>query len=147
MLALLFLCRQLPMLQFLGSLLAYLPTFCSVQSVKGTRGQGASQIFSLTLEKEVGSLREFVSLLLCGEHKDEENKKMSTAHHETPEPGSVEGLRRCREEWQQDMDRSRMRLSPLVDVGKYRNLTQNLSEVQLDGDLAALVEAQRNLLS
>ncbi|CAK6953981.1 Fanconi anemia group B protein [Scomber scombrus] len=138
---------QLPMLQFLDSLLAYLPASCSVRSVKGTRGQGTSQIFSLTLEKEVGSLREFVSLLLCGEQEDEGSRRRSTGHEETTESGSVEGLKRCREVWQQDVERSRMRLSPLVDVGRYRKLTQSLFEVQLDGDLAALIETQRTLLS
>ncbi|XP_042281794.1 Fanconi anemia group B protein isoform X3 [Thunnus maccoyii] len=137
---------QLPMLQFLDSLLAYLPASCSVQAVKGTRRQGAAQIFSLALEKEVASLREFVSLLLCGEQEDEERRR-STGHEETPEPGSVEGLKRCREVWQQDLERSRIRLSPLVDVGRYRRLTQSLTQVQLDGDLAALVETQRTLLS
>lgn len=147
MLALLFFCSQLPMLQFLDSLLAYLPASCSVQSVKGARGQGTSQIFSLTLEKEVGSLREFVSLLLCGEQENEGNRRRSTGHEAPTEPGSVEGLRRCREVWQQDVERSRMRLSPLVDVGRYRKLIQSLFEVQLDGDLAALIETQRTLLS
>ncbi|XP_067459802.1 Fanconi anemia group B protein isoform X1 [Thunnus thynnus] len=138
---------QLPMLQFLDSLLAYLPASCSVQAVKGTRRQGAAQIFSLALEKEVASLREFVSLLLCGEQEDEERRRRSSGHEETPEPGSVEGLKRCREVWQQDLERSRIRLSPLVDVGRYRRLTQSLTQVQLDGDLAALVETQRTLLS
>ncbi|XP_044072151.1 Fanconi anemia group B protein [Siniperca chuatsi] len=137
---------QLQMLQFLDSLLAYLPASCSTQPVKVTRGQGAAQILSLALEKEVVSLRECVSLLFC-EKEEEEEKRKSLGHEESPEPGSVKGLQRCREVWQQDVERSRMRLSPLVDVGRYRRLTQSMFKVQLDGDLAALLDNQRTLLS
>ncbi|XP_034417003.1 Fanconi anemia group B protein isoform X2 [Cyclopterus lumpus] len=136
---------QLQTLLFLDSLLAYLPTSCTIQSVKGTRGQGAAQIFSLALEKELVSLRESVSLLLCEEDEEEEN--MSLGQEETPEPGSVKGLQRCREVFQGDVERSKMRLSPLVDVVRYRRLTRNMSKVQLDGDLAALLDTQRTLLS
>ncbi|XP_071331643.1 Fanconi anemia group B protein [Trachinotus anak] len=135
---------QLQMLQFLDSLLGYLPVSCSIQPVKETRGQGAAQTFSLALEKEVVSLRESVSLLLCEE--EEAEKTRSPGHDETPEPGSVEGLQRCREAWQRDVERSRMKLSPLVDVGKYRKLTKSMSKFQLDGDLIALLEIRRNLL-
>lgn len=135
---LLFLSSQLQMLQFLDSLLAYLPVSCSIQPVRSTRGQGAAQTFSLALEKEVVSLRECASLLLC-EEEEEGKKKKSLEHEDSPEPVSVKGLQRCREVWQRDMERSRMRLSPLVDVGKYRRLTQSMSKVQLDGDLAALL--------
>uniref|UniRef100_A0A8C2ZUV9 FA complementation group B n=1 Tax=Cyclopterus lumpus TaxID=8103 RepID=A0A8C2ZUV9_CYCLU len=88
---------SLQTLLFLDSLLAYLPTSCTIQSVKGTRGQGAAQIFSLALEKELVSLRESVSL--------------------------------CREVFQGDVERSKMRLSPLVDVVRYRRLTRNMSKV------------------
>lgn len=133
------------MLRFLDSLLTYLPVSCSMQPVKGTRGQRTAQILSLALEKEVASLREGVSLLLCEE--EEEEKKKSLGHEDTPEPASVEGLQRCREVWQQEVERGRMRLSPLVDVGRYRRLTQSMCEVQLDGDLAALLDIQRTLLS
>uniref|UniRef100_A0A3P8UES6 FA complementation group B n=1 Tax=Amphiprion percula TaxID=161767 RepID=A0A3P8UES6_AMPPE len=129
---------QLQMLQFLDSLLAYLPASCSVQSVKGVRGEGTAQMLGLALEKEVVSLRDHVSLLLC-EEEEEEAKKKSTGH----ELNSVEGLQRCREVWQQDVERTRMRLSPLVDVGKYRKLIQSVSKVQLEGDFAALLNTQR----
>uniref|UniRef100_A0A8D3B595 FA complementation group B n=1 Tax=Scophthalmus maximus TaxID=52904 RepID=A0A8D3B595_SCOMX len=122
---------QLQMLKFLDSLLAYLPVSCSVQPVKGTRGPGAAHAFSLALEKEAVSLGECVSLLLS--EKEEDEKRRNTGHDET---GSVEGLQRCREAWQRDVERSRMRLSPLVDVGRYRKLTQSVFRVQLDGDLA-----------
>nr|XP_046260532.1 Fanconi anemia group B protein [Scatophagus argus] len=138
---------HLQMLQFLDSLLAHLPVSCSIQPVNGTRGQGAAQIFSLALEKEVVTLRECVSLLLCeGEEEEGVENRKSLEHEETPEPASVEGLQRCREVWQRDVERSRMRLSPLVDVGRYRSLTQSMFKVQLDGDLAALLDTQRTLL-
>ncbi|XP_069010055.1 Fanconi anemia group B protein [Embiotoca jacksoni] len=136
---------QLQMLQFLDSLLAFLPASCSLQAVAGTTGQGVAQIFASALEKEVVSLRECASLLL-GEEDEDEAKKKSFGQEVTPEPGSVEGLQRCREVWQRDMERSRMRLSPLVDVGRYRRLIKSMSKVQLAGDLAALLNTRRTLL-
>ncbi|XP_037645377.1 Fanconi anemia group B protein [Sebastes umbrosus] len=138
---------QLQTLQFLDSISAYLPVSCSIQPVKGPRGQGAAQIFSLALEKELTSLTECASSLLCEEEEEEEKKRKSLGHEETPEPGSVMGLQRCRDVFQLDVERSRRRLSPLVDVGRYRRLTQNMSQVQLDGDLAALLDTQTTLLS
>lgn len=89
------------------------------------------------------SLIECVSSLLC---EEEEEERKSLGHEETPEPGSVKGLQRCREVFQRDVERSRMRLSPLVGVGRYRRLTQSMSKVQLDGDLAALLDTQRPFL-
>ncbi|XP_070694370.1 Fanconi anemia group B protein [Pempheris klunzingeri] len=133
---------QLQMLQLLDSLLAYLPASCSIQPVRGTRGQGAAQMFSLALEKELVSIRECVSLLLT---EEEEEKRKSLGQEETPDLGTVMGLQRLREVWQGDVDSSRMRLSPLVDVGRYRRLTQSLSKVQLDCDLAALLDTARSL--
>ncbi|KAA8588072.1 hypothetical protein FQN60_001266, partial [Etheostoma spectabile] len=79
---------QLQTLQFLDSLLAYLPASCSIQLVR---------------EEE--------------EEEEEVEKRKSLGHEETPEPGSVKGLQRCREAFQQDMVRSRMKLSPLLDLG------------------------------
>uniref|UniRef100_A0A3Q3M048 FA complementation group B n=1 Tax=Mastacembelus armatus TaxID=205130 RepID=A0A3Q3M048_9TELE len=135
---------QLQMLKFLNSLLSYLPESCSIHPVKGTRGDGAAQIFSLALEKEVTSLIEGTSTLLCEKEADE--KRKSLGHDETPEPGSEDGLQRCREVWQQNVERSRIRLSPLLDVGRYREMTRSMSKVQLNGDLATLLEIQRTLL-
>lgn len=132
------------MVQFLDSFLDFLPVSCSIQPVKGTRGQGAAQIFSLALEKEVVSLKDSVSLLLCEEEEGEEKRR--SVGHETPEPASVKGLQKCREVWQLDVERSRVRLSPLVDVGKYRSLTQSMSDAKLYGDLAALLDTRRTLL-
>ncbi|KAI4806031.1 hypothetical protein KUCAC02_010622 [Chaenocephalus aceratus] len=134
---------QLQTLQFLNSVLEFLPACCSIQPVKGTRGQEAAQMLSLALEREVVSLRDCVSSLLT----DKEEGRDSLGHEETPEPGSVKGLQRCRDLFQRDVERSRRRLSPLVEVQSYRRLTQSMSEVQLHGDLAALLETQRTLLS
>ncbi|KAM3862008.1 Fanconi anemia group B protein [Diretmus argenteus] len=139
---------QLRMLQFLDSLLGFLPASCSVQPLKETGRQGTAQMFSLMLEREVLSLKEGVSSLLCGEVEEEEGgeRRGSTGvrQPETPEPtSSVEGVRRCREKWDRDVERCRMRLSPLVDVGSYRRLSQRLATVQLQGDTAALLETQR----
>ncbi|XP_029385825.1 Fanconi anemia group B protein isoform X2 [Echeneis naucrates] len=79
-------CSHLQMLQFLDSLLDYLPVSCSVQPVKSTGRQGAAQHFSFALEKEVESLRECQSLLLC--EKEEDQMTSSPGHAETPEPDS-----------------------------------------------------------
>ncbi|XP_029935961.1 Fanconi anemia group B protein isoform X2 [Myripristis murdjan] len=139
---------QLQMLQFLDSLLGYLPASCSVQALKEPGGRGPAQMFSLTLEKEVLSLKDGVSSLLCGETADGERwSSAAVRQQESPEPGSAEKLQRCREEWDRDLERSRMRLSPLVDVGSYRRLSQSLSQVQLEVDKAALLETQRTLFS
>ncbi|KAE8299250.1 Fanconi anemia group B protein [Larimichthys crocea] len=137
---------QLQMLQFLDSLLAFLPESCSIHPVKGTNVQGVAQILSLALEKEAASLRESVSSLLCEVEEEEERKGLGHLE-ETPEPASVQGLQRCREVWQRDVERRRRMLSPLVDVGRYRRLTQSMCQTQLDGDLAALLDTQRTLLS
>ncbi|CAG5865664.1 unnamed protein product [Menidia menidia] len=132
---------QLQMLQFLDSLLVFLPPSCCIQPVKGTpRCQSTAQGFALALEKEVTSLGRRLSSLLFDENED-------GANEESPEPGSEEGLHRCRELGQRDRERSRMRLSPLVDVGRYRKLLRSMCEVQMDGDLAALLDTQRTLLS
>lgn len=99
---------------------------------------------SSALEKEALSLRDAASSLLS---EEEEKKRKSPGHQETPGQTAAEGLQRCREGWQLDVDRSKMRLSPLVDVDGYRRLTRHLLEVQLEVDLAALSHAQRTLLS
>lgn len=99
---------------------------------------------SLALEKEALSLRDAVSSLLC---EEEVKKGKSPGHHESPGRTAAEGLQRCREGWQLDVEKSKMRLSPLVDVDGYRRLTRRLLEVQLEADLAALSHAQIALLS
>ncbi|KAF7215727.1 Fanconi anemia group B protein [Nothobranchius furzeri] len=131
-------CSQLQMLQFLDSLLAFLPASCFIQPVKHAKSQSAAQVFALVLEDEVLSLRECVSLLLCGEEAGNEEHC-----EETPDPGCVEGLQRSREGWQQAVERSRRRLSPLVDVGMYREVIRSISDMQMDGDLAGLIYTQR----
>ncbi|KAK5612996.1 hypothetical protein CRENBAI_003296 [Crenichthys baileyi] len=138
---------QLQMLQFLDSMLTYLPDSCFVQPVKCTRSQSTAQEFASALEKEVLSLREGLSSLLCGKDEEERNKG-GTGQGEVPKPGSTEELIRCtREVWQQNVERSRARLSPLVDAGKYREIIQSISKVKMDADLAAVRQTQMTLIS
>lgn len=136
---------QLQMLQFLDSLLAYVPMSCTVESVKAIRGQNEAQTFSLALEKEAVSLRDCVSSLLCKNTDDDDNRRMSSSI--TLDLRSEEGLQRYRAEWQRNVERSQRNLSPLVDVQRYRESTQSLIKVQLDGDLEALLETQKTLFS
>ncbi|XP_054887342.1 Fanconi anemia group B protein [Poeciliopsis prolifica] len=129
---------QLQMLQFLDSMLSYLPDSCFIQPVNRARSQSTAQKLAFALEKEVLSLREGLSSLLCV--KDEEERtKGHAGHAEIPDSGSAEDLIRCcREAWQQNVEKSRMRLNPVVDAGRYREMIQSISQVKMDSDLAAL---------
>lgn len=133
---------KLQMLQFLDRLLAYLPASCVIQPVKGVGDPGTARMFALALEKELVSLREGVAATLCQEDGEEANRPQ-----ETPETSTAEGLQRCREAWQQHMEGSKSRLSPLVDIRRYRSLIQSMSKVQAEGDLAALLDNQTSPLS
>ncbi|XP_055361202.1 Fanconi anemia group B protein isoform X2 [Betta splendens] len=135
---------QLQMMQFLSSLLTFLPASCSVHPMKGPRQQGAARMFSVALEKEVESLRERVSALL---REDGAERGDEGGHGRSSGPGAAEGLQRSRDEWQRDVDEAKKRLSPVVDVEKYRELTLSLSKLQLNWDLAALLEIEQTLLS
>ncbi|XP_017278197.1 Fanconi anemia group B protein [Kryptolebias marmoratus] len=135
---------QLQMLRFLDSLRAFLPASCAVRPVKSARSRSTAQTLALALENEVLSLRKCAASLA---REREEGDEGRAGPEEPPEPGSVEGLRRCREAWRRDVERSRTRLSALVDVGKYREMIRIVSDVQTDGDLAALLYAQRTLFS
>ncbi|XP_077436353.1 Fanconi anemia group B protein [Vanacampus margaritifer] len=130
---------HLQMLRHLDALLGYLPASCSIQPIRGLRGEGSSEILALALEKEVATLREFASPLLRGEQEGEEK---ATGPKETPAPGTPEGLQRCRLAWQRDVERSVRNLNPRVDVSSYRKFIQKLTDAQLDVDLAALMESQ-----
>lgn len=133
---------EIQMLQFLDLLLADLPVSCTVEPVKATRGPSEAQIFSLALEREMTSLRYCVSTMLSKE-KDDDDKRISSFI--TPDPRCGDSLQRCRDEWQKDVERSKRNLCPLVDVQRYRLLTESLFKVQLDGDLAALIETLKIL--
>ncbi|KAJ0070329.1 hypothetical protein NL108_007682 [Boleophthalmus pectinirostris] len=135
---------ELQMLQFLDLLLATLPGSCTVEPVKATRGQSEAQIFSLALEREITSLRDCVSAMLSKE-KEDDNKRISSFI--SPDPRREEPLQRCRDDWQRDVERSKRNLCPLVDVQRYRVLTESFFKEQLDGDLAALIETQKSLYS
>lgn len=132
------------MFQFLDSFLTFLPISCNIRPVTGTQGQTAAQTFSLVLEKEVTSLGDSLSSLLCDEAKEEDDEK--SPGHETPETGSMTKLQGWRDLWQLDVEKSRKRLHPLVDVGRYRSLMQRMNDVQLNVDLVALLDTQRTFL-
>ncbi|KAM9485305.1 Fanconi anemia group B protein-like isoform 3-T4 [Salvelinus alpinus] len=137
-------CSQFKVLQFLDSLFGFLPASCSILHLRQGGGDGTAPRLAHSLEKEVLSLKQGVLSLLHGEEEEmEEAKKSSGVKKMEPhDPGSAEGLQRCREEWQRDRERSRRLLSPLVGVERYRRLTQSLTQVQLEGDVAALLETQ-----
>lgn len=130
------------MLQFLDSFLTFLPASCSVRPVNGAQCQTAAETFSAVLEKEMASLRDSLSSLLCDE--DKEDRK--SPGPEAPEPGSSAELQGWRDLWRLDVEKSRKRLHPLVDMRRYRGLMRRLYDVQLNVDLVALVDAQRTLL-
>uniref|UniRef100_A0A3B3Y030 FA complementation group B n=1 Tax=Poecilia mexicana TaxID=48701 RepID=A0A3B3Y030_9TELE len=110
---------QLQMLQFLDSMLSYLPDSCFIQPVKRARSQSTAQKLACALEKE--------------------RKERRAGHGETPDSGSAEDLVRCcREAWQQNVEKSRLRLNPVVDAGRYREMVQSISQVKMDSDLAQL---------
>ncbi|XP_008398942.1 Fanconi anemia group B protein [Poecilia reticulata] len=135
---------QLQMLQFLDSMLSYLPDSCFVQPVKRARSQSTAQKFASALEKEVLSLREGLSSLLCVKDEEERNEGRA-GHGETPDSGSAEDLVRCcREAWQQNVEKSRLRLNPVVDAGRYREMVKSISQVKMDSDLAALWELNQS---
>lgn len=132
---------ELQMLQLLDLLLADLPVSCTVEPVKATRGQSEAQIFSLALEREMTSLRGCVSTMLSKEKNDDKRMRSFIA----TDPRCGEALQRCRDDWQSDVERSKRDLCPLVDMQRYRMLTESFFKVQLDGDLAALIETQKTL--
>lgn len=84
-----------------------------------------------------------MSLLL----RENEDEGKDDGQADSLEPGSVEGLQRRREEWRRDVEKARKRLSPVVDVEKYRELTQSLSKLQLNLDLAAVLAVEQTFLS
>ncbi|XP_077583918.1 Fanconi anemia group B protein [Stigmatopora nigra] len=129
---------HLKMLQLLDTLIVDLPPSCSVQPIYAIR-ERSSEILALALEKEVTSLREYAS----PSSRDEQNSnKRVMPPDDKPDPSTAEGLQRIRLARQQDVERSLRDLNPQVDVSKYRKFIQKLSNAQLDGDLAGLVETQ-----
>lgn len=140
---------QLGLFQFLESLCAFLPASCSILPLRHGGGEVAAQppdrCLSLSLEKELLSLKDVISSLLRGEEEEEAGRSSRGRQLEGPDPGVAEGLQRCRDQWEQDKERSSRTMSPLVDGGRYRRLTQSLTQGQLEGDVAALLEIQRTV--
>lgn len=90
------------------------------------------------------SLRDSLSSLLCDEDEEEDKKGLG---HEAPETGSMTELQAWRDLWQLDVEKSRKRMHPLVDVQRYRSLMQRMYNVQQNVDLVALLDAQRTFHS
>ncbi|KAM9804804.1 Fanconi anemia group B protein [Neosynchiropus ocellatus] len=129
--------RHFQMLQFLHSFLPFLPDSCSVSLVRRSRVQRPAAKLPAALQHELLTVQEFSSLL-----QPEQQEDKPPADEGDPDPGSEEGLSRCREAWQQEALRSRTGLSPLLDVERYHRLTRRLTGAQLEADLAALVATQ-----
>ncbi|XP_036396751.1 Fanconi anemia group B protein [Megalops cyprinoides] len=133
------------LLQFLDCMCRILPPSYQIQPLRKGGVEGLTQTLASALEKEALALREGVSSLLSlGSGEGQEGEGGVGV---TPDPApvaSADELQRRRAEWERDGERSRRRLSPLVEVEHYRRLTASLSQVQLEGDMAAhsLWEAQ-----
>ncbi|XP_046902746.1 Fanconi anemia group B protein [Hypomesus transpacificus] len=137
-------CSQFQLFQFLESLRAFLPASCSMLPLRHGGCEAASQppALSLSLERELLSLKDGVSSLLRGE--EEEGEAASRGRQlQVPDPGSAEGLHTCRDTWDRDKERSSRRLRPLVDGDRYRRLIHSLAQRQLEADVAALLDTQR----
>ncbi|KAG7467169.1 hypothetical protein MATL_G00150540 [Megalops atlanticus] len=133
------------LLQFLDSMCRLLPPSYQVQPLRKRGVEDLAQALASALEKEVLALREGVSSLLsAGGGEGQEGKDRAGVTLDPAPAESVDELQRRRAEWERERERSRRRLSPLVEVEHYRRLTASLSQVQLEGDMAAhsLWEAQ-----
>ncbi|XP_076025962.1 Fanconi anemia group B protein [Genypterus blacodes] len=120
---------QVRMLQFLHSLMSYLPASCSIQPVRcpGRKGSSQTSAFSLALEKELVCLKDGLLSLLCVQGQDE-----STGHEQGQTPESSASRLPHREVWQ-----GSVKNNDRVDIASYRKLTQSLTKIQLDVDMAA----------
>ncbi|XP_035250027.1 Fanconi anemia group B protein [Anguilla anguilla] len=145
-------CRGLHrLLQFLDSLCRCLPPSHWIHPLGQKRAeQDPVQALASSLEREALALREGVASLLHRATSREEAEGLGWVEG-TADPvttGSAptdcvpnspaDELHRHRAEWGMERERSRRRLSPLVDTEHYRRLVAALSQVQLETDIAAL---------
>ncbi|KAL7866275.1 hypothetical protein SRHO_G00115220 [Serrasalmus rhombeus] len=130
---------QFAVLRFLDSLCEFLPASHNIQPLRSSARQGGSQDPASFLGTEIRMIKEGVASLLR-DGQDTRRFGVGTWRDST----SPERLHRCREEWQREQERSSRVLHPLVDASQYRKLMDNLIQKQLDGDIAALVEAQNS---
>ena len=93
--------------------------------------QAGPRALALALEAEALLLRGGASSLLSGEEEERPGPP--------DDPPEEEERGRRRREWEEELGRSRRRLSPLVDAARYCGLTRGLCEVQRRADVAALL--------
>ncbi|KAL7881203.1 hypothetical protein AOLI_G00080510 [Acnodon oligacanthus] len=128
---------QFAVLRFLDSLCEFLPASHNIQPLRSSARQGGSRDPASFLGREIRTLKEGVASLL---RDGQDGQRFGGGAWR--DSASPEWLHRCREEWQREQERSSRVLHPLVDASQYRRLVDSLIQKQLDGDIAALVEAQ-----
>ncbi|CAL8345059.1 unnamed protein product [Boreogadus saida] len=125
---------QLQALQFLERLCGFLLASCSVRLLGDPEPRAGPRVLALALEAEALLLRGGASSLLSGEEAEERPPD------DPPEEEEEEEERgRRRREWEEELGRSRRRLSPPVDAARYCSLTRGLCEAQRRADVAALL--------
>ncbi|XP_030200224.1 Fanconi anemia group B protein [Gadus morhua] len=122
---------RLQALQFLERLCGFLLASCSVRLLGDPEPQAGPRALALALEAEALLLRGGASSLLSGEEEERPGPP--------DDPPEEEERGRRRREWEEELGRSRRRLSPLVDAARYCGLTRGLCEVQRRADVAALL--------
>ncbi|KAG9349342.1 hypothetical protein JZ751_027785 [Albula glossodonta] len=137
------------LLQFLDSLCRYLLPSHRIRPLGRRRGQDLAQVLASSLEREALALREGLTSLLRsaanGEDLERTGQAMEATEHApsgsvptgTTPTDPTDELQRYRAEWERERERSRRTLCPLVEVERYRKLTDALSHVQMQTDIAA----------
>ena len=98
---------------------------------------------ALALETEALLLRGGASSLLTGEEKEEEEERPGgRTGGATPGDSPEEEHGQRRREWDEELGRSRRRLSPQVDEARYCSLTRQLCEAQRRADVAVLLQSR-----
>ncbi|KAK7154663.1 hypothetical protein R3I94_007860 [Phoxinus phoxinus] len=130
-------CRDdLRLLQFLHSLCDFLPASHHILCLETPRSRGPGPDLGRTLETEINTVIQELSLVLqCGER--------GVTGPEESDAENSETLQRRREAWLRDRGRSHSRLRPLVDGSAYSRLVERMIDRQLDTDEVALMEAAR----
>ncbi|XP_072541404.1 Fanconi anemia group B protein [Salminus brasiliensis] len=131
---------QFAVVRFLHSLCDFLPASHHVRPLRSSAPREDGQGLTFYLEREIRTLKEDMASLFRDGQEVEEQGFRDEAWQT---PASPERLNRCRGEWQRERERSSRALHPQVDALQYRTLLDSLIQAQLDGDIAALVEAQR----
>uniref|UniRef100_A0A3B1K2J0 FA complementation group B n=1 Tax=Astyanax mexicanus TaxID=7994 RepID=A0A3B1K2J0_ASTMX len=135
---------QFAVFRFLHSLCDFLPASHHISPLRSPASWEGGQGPASFMEREVRMIKEGVASLF----RDEQEMEVQEFGGESwKTPASPERLLRCREEWQRERERCSQALRPLVDTSQYHRLLHSLIQTQLDGDIAALVEAQSGEVS